>query len=116
VVTIATPLDYSAEGEDPTILSVYGELDLSTAPRLADAIAELIDRGHNRVVLDLDLVEFIDSTAIGVLVAARNRLQDAGGTMSIAAAGPRVRRVAEMCGLDWLLPGEDEPLGEAGGR
>jgi anti-sigma B factor antagonist len=112
-VTMKTPFTYSVEGEDPKLLIVSGEIDLSTAPRLAGAIAELIDRGHNHLVLDLALVEFLDSTGIGILIGARHRLEDVGGTMSIQTAGPRVRRVLELVGLDWLLP-EEEPAGGHG--
>ena len=103
-----TPFRYSVEGEDPTLLAVYGEIDVGTAPRLAGAIAEPISRGRCRLVLDLGSVEFMDSAGIGVLIEARSRLRDVGGGMFIQAAGPRVRRVLELTGLDWLLP-EDEP-------
>ena len=55
-----------------------GELDISTAPDLQDALAELTD-APRRVVVDLSDLEFCDSTGLSVFVRAKNSTDDAGG-------------------------------------
>ena len=63
---------------------------------MAAALAAL-DADPSRVVVDLSGVEFVDSTALGSLVAVRQRLGD--GRLVLAAPGPDVRRTLEVSGL-----------------
>jgi anti-sigma B factor antagonist len=83
-----------------TVLEVRGEIDLSNASELRDALAQAGDVGGGRVVVDLSAVEFLDSTALGVLVAGAKRLREDGGDLVIRAPQPRIRRVFELTGLD----------------
>jgi anti-sigma B factor antagonist len=86
--------------EDGTALvEVAGELDLASAPRLKRTLADAVAAGASGVVLDFSRVAFIDSTALGVLVGV-NRTLPAQARMAIAAAGPDVRNVFELTGLD----------------
>ncbi len=86
--------------EDGTnVLSVEGELDLASAPKLKWALADALAGGATRVVLDLSCVTFIDSTALGVLVGAQRSLS-AGVRLAIACAHPDVLNIFELTGLD----------------
>jgi anti-anti-sigma factor len=60
-----------SDASDPPVITVRGEVDLASAPQLAGAMSELIDRGHTHVAVDLGAVEFIDSTGLGVLAGTR---------------------------------------------
>jgi len=82
-----------------TALTVAGELDLATAPRLKWALTDAIGAGAGRVVLDLSPVTFIDSTALGVLVGVRRSL-GAGSRLAIVCASANVLRIFELTGLD----------------
>jgi len=55
------------------------------------------------VVVDLLGVTFMDSTALGVLVGALKRCRQAGGSMRIVVADPRVLKVFEITGLTELF-------------
>ena len=89
---------------DPPVLTVRGEVDLASAPKLAAAMTELIDRGYTSVAVDLGSVEFIDSSGLGVLVGSLRRLREDGGDLVLRAASPPVTRILELTGLDSLLP------------
>lgn len=93
-----------SDASDPPVMTVRGELDLASAPKLAAAMSELIDRGHTRVAVDLAAVEFIDSSGLGVLVGSLQRLREDGGDLMLRAASPAVARILELTGLDGLLP------------
>jgi anti-sigma B factor antagonist len=93
-----------SDASDPPVITVRGEVDLASAPQLAGAMSELIDRGHTRVAVDLGAVEFIDSTGLGVLVGSLRRLREGGGDLVLRAASPAVVRILELTGLDGLLP------------
>ena len=81
-------------------VTVRGELDLFTAPRLHEALAQSIDLGARRVVVDLAKVTFIDSTALGVLIAVGKELRAGEGSLAIVCQNGNVRRILELTGLD----------------
>jgi anti-sigma B factor antagonist len=94
------------ESNDTTIaLAVTGDLDIATSPALRAAVHDHIGQS---VVIDLAEVGFIDSTALGVLVAARERATNAGGKLIVENVQDAPRRVLEMTGLYGLLVGDNE--------
>ncbi len=88
------------ELEGVSVLSVRGEVDVSTAPRLRQSLVELAEDGRKALVVDLDPVEFIDSTGLGVLVSGLKRFRTQGGDLILACSQPRILRVLEITGLD----------------
>ncbi len=57
------------------VVAVRGEIDLFTAPELKQVLAESIEAGRNRIIVDLTETTFLDSTALGVLIGAVKRLR-----------------------------------------
>jgi len=84
---------------DPVVVRVRGELDMSTAPALSEALGDAAPPSAT-VLVDLAGVAFLDSTAIGTLVAAGKARRDAGGRLQIGARSPIVERVLQITGLD----------------
>jgi anti-anti-sigma factor len=82
---------------DGVVLHLAGELDLYNAGDVAAALDEVAGEGHQRVVVDLAAVEFVDSTALGALVEARKQI--GGETLVLAAPRPDVSRALEISGL-----------------
>jgi anti-sigma B factor antagonist len=85
------------------VLSVLGEVDLTTAPELTRAI-ELVPDLTSRVVVDLSGVTFLDSSGINALVSGKRTLEESGVGLGVvtAPAGP-VRRVFEITQLTGAL-------------
>lgn len=87
-------------GEGCTRLSVSGEVDVSCASELRDAIDTQIAGGlDGELVVDLAEVPYIDSTGIGVLVGAAHRAQEAGGMLVVARPQRNVERVLGLLGV-----------------
>jgi anti-sigma B factor antagonist len=82
-----------------SVISVEGELDLATAPSLKWMLVDSLQTGSSRLVVDLSLATFMDSTALGVLVGVTRRL-DAGARLAIVCAHPNVLKIFEFSGLD----------------
>ena len=83
---------------------VKGDIDIAAAPDLLRRLDEAIDADPGGlVVVDFDAVTFIDSTGLGVLVAAQRRARTAGGTLGVVGVPDRVRQVFEVTGLDRVL-------------
>ncbi len=97
-------LTISTEAKDSvTLISVRGELDLATAPELSDLTTRLLEQGDARLVYDLSGLTFCDSTGLTVFVRAKNRVDELGGRLSLAAPSPIVHRVLDVSGLLQVL-------------
>ncbi|MGH9070271.1 MAG: STAS domain-containing protein [Acidimicrobiales bacterium] len=81
------------------VLAVRGEVDVYTAPRLRESLVELVGGGTNRIVVDLEGVEFLDSTGIGVLVGGLKRVRTHGGELALVCTQQRLLKVFEITGL-----------------
>ena len=88
------------------VVRLGGELDLYNAAQVRAALAEATAEAPERVVVDLGEVEFLDSTALGVLIEARSRLANRAGLM-LAAPGLETRRALQISGLDKLFAVHD---------
>jgi anti-sigma B factor antagonist len=100
------------------VVSVEGELDLSTAPSLKWMLIDALQTEGSRLVVDLSLATFIDSTALGVLVGVTRRLAD-DARLAIVCARPNVLKIFEYSGLDGvfaIFPTLDEALAYARGQ
>jgi len=73
-------------------------LDLQGRPLddLGAVLADLFDRGHRRILLDLRHVTFIDSAGLGELVASKKRALERGGDIKILQPAKRVREILVM--------------------
>jgi anti-sigma B factor antagonist len=105
-------------GERTSVIAVKGELDLSTAPRLKWMLIDSLQAGLDRLVVDLSLASFMDSTALGVLVAVKRRLD---GDQRLAIVCPRtdVLKIFEFAGMDEafaIFPVLDDALANVQGH
>ena len=91
-------IDERLQGDVP-VIAVSGEIDVATAPQLRECLQGVIGRGQTTIVLDLLAVTFLDSTALGVMVAALKRCREAGGDLHIVVADPRIVKIFEITGL-----------------
>ena len=84
----------SRDGVD--VLSVEGEIDVATAPRLIAALNDAVAEAVRSVIIDLTSVGFMDSTGLALLINAHRRLtrRDKGFAV-VCPAGP-LRRVFEL--------------------
>src|SRR5215831_13095009 len=85
--------------EGAVVLTLAGELDLYNAEEVRGALLDACVDEPEVLVVDLEEVRFIDSTALGVLIEARSRMADRNG-FRLAAPGLETRRALEVSGLD----------------
>jgi anti-sigma B factor antagonist len=88
------------EVDDRTcVVTVEGDLDLASAPRLKLALVDLMGKGYGRYVLDLSQLTHMDSMGLGVLVGFHKRL-DNDARLALACVPPKQRKLLELTGLD----------------
>ena len=81
------------------VVRLGGELDLYNAQDVRQALSEACAEAPERIVVDLSQVEFMDSTALGVLIEARAKLEN-GRAFILAAPALETKRALQISGLD----------------
>jgi anti-sigma B factor antagonist len=84
---------------DRTVVTVGGEIDVYTAPKLRDKITELVNAGHHALVIDMEKVEFLDSTGLGVLVGGLKKVRAQDGSMELVCSQDRLLKIFRITGL-----------------
>jgi anti-sigma B factor antagonist len=82
-----------------TVIEVGGEIDVYTAPRLRERIAELVADGHYHLVIDMEGVDFLDSTGLGVLVGGLKKVRAHNGSMQLICTQERLLKIFRITGL-----------------
>jgi anti-sigma B factor antagonist len=93
------PVQSVVEREGSIVVRLAGELDLYNAPMIREALFAALESHPERLVIDLGEVAFVDSTALGVLLEARARLEPRESFV-LAAPGAETRRTLQVSGLD----------------
>jgi anti-sigma B factor antagonist len=100
---------------DQAIMSVAGEIDLYTAPRLhSELMSALAASTPLRLTVDMAGVEFCDSTGMNVLLAAQRRARESGGDLQLASPRPAIRKVLQVTGLESVFTVLDHPAPATG--
>lgn len=87
------------EAGDWSVLEVVGEVDVATAPRLREQLIALVNEERYHIVVDLEGVDFIDSTGLGVLIGALKRVRTHDGDLALVCTESRILKVFEITGL-----------------
>jgi anti-sigma B factor antagonist len=115
---MAFGISRSELGPGTSVISVEGELDLSTAPRLKWMLIDSLEGARSRLVVDLSLATFLDSTALGVLVGVKRRLDD-DARLAIVCSSPNILKIFEFAGMEGvfaIFPTLEDALAYAQGR
>ncbi len=86
------------EEQDTLVLSLKGDLDLTTINTFNNEIDTLMKQGHFIIILDMRECVNIDSTGLGTLVASQRKLVGQGGRL-VVTASPKVKKIFETTRL-----------------
>lgn len=84
---------------DYSVVKLKGEVDIYTAPSLRETIVDTVEKGRYKIVVDLDEVNFLDSTGLGVLVGGLKRVKQHDGELGIICNQEKVLRIFKITGL-----------------
>ncbi len=115
VVTIGVPavedhVDLSLSTRtvgDRTVVEVGGEIDVYTAPKLREQLVDLVADGQYHLVVDMERVEFLDSTGLGVLVGGLKRVRAHDGSLRLVCTQERILKIFRITGLTKVFPIHD---------
>ena len=107
---MAVPFQCVVEPDrDVAVVSLSGELDLATAPKVATCVRELVEADFRSVKVDLTGVTFIDSTGLRTLVEASRFADQYDAALTLIAGPDAVQRAFTLTGLDRCLTFEPPP-------
>ncbi len=89
---------------DVVLATVRGEIDLHNSPRMRTTLLDVVARtSPKKLVLNLGLVPYMDSSAIAVLVEMLQKLRKIGGKLYLTDLQPRVKGLLEIARLDSIF-------------
>ncbi len=83
---------------DSMVITIHGDLDIVTSPRLDECLTRA-QSSHRRIILDLADVDFLDTSALAVIVGHWKKLESAGGMLALAGARYRYTKTLWITGL-----------------
>jgi anti-sigma B factor antagonist len=83
---------------DCMVITIRGDLDIVTSPQLDECLS-VAERTHTRIILDLADVDFLDTSALAVIVGHWKKAEAAGGTLALAGARYRYTKTLWITGL-----------------
>ena len=83
-----------------TVIEVSGEIDVYTAPKLREKLISLVEEGSYQLIVDMEGVEFLDSTGLGVLVGGLKRVRAHDGWIDLVCTQSRILRIFRITGLN----------------
>jgi len=97
-------LPTARQEDDAVIGAIRGEIYLHNSPELRGALIDLLTRNKpKKLILNLGLVPYMDSSAIAVLVETLQRLRKTGGKLYLTNLQPRVKGLLEIARLDSIF-------------
>jgi anti-sigma B factor antagonist len=81
------------------VIEAAGDVDVYSAPAFRKQIVDLVDAGHLHLVVDLDGLEFLDSTGLGVLVGGLKRVRAHRGSLRIVCTKEHIIKPFRITGL-----------------
>lgn len=94
----ANAVKVEAGGETGRI-RLLGEIDHTAVEQLDQAVADLLDQGAQRLLVDFADLSFFDSACISALVRARAKAEERGGTITLTNVNKYARRILDLTGL-----------------
>ena len=82
------------------MVTATGELDLAAGPQLRECLHNVINHGAKAVMLDINGVDFVDSTALGILVSAHKQLAELHRSLILVCSNEQTIRTLQLTALD----------------
>ena len=93
-------LNVYSDSPDYTVVAVGGEIDVYSAPKLREKLISLVEEGSYQLIVDMEAVEFLDSTGLGVLVGGLKRVRAHDGYIDLVCQQSRILRIFRITGLN----------------
>ncbi|MBC5806424.1 MAG: STAS domain-containing protein [Candidatus Eremiobacter antarcticus] len=87
-----------------TVVELSGEFDIYSAPRFKEMIAAYVDGGDRTFVVCLERVSYVDSSALGAVLAMKHKIEGAAGSLSLVTNQVRTLHLLDIAGINRIIP------------
>jgi len=99
VARVEIKMDMHLVNGSTAVVTLDGEIDVYTSPKVKDFIGKLIDKGTYTFTIDMQGVRYIDSTGLGVLIGGLKRVREHGGSVNLVSTNPQTKKIFDITGL-----------------
>lgn len=92
------------ERDGAALIRLSGEVDVYTAPKLKSTLVDLVDKGNFKIVVNLEQVDFMDSSGLGVLVGGLKRVRSHDGAIALVCTQENILKIFRITGLVKVFP------------
>ncbi|MGM7724399.1 anti-sigma factor antagonist [Metabacillus sp. Hm71] len=89
--------------DDKKMVSVAGEIDAFTAPKLREALMPHAEMPNPNLIVNLKQVSYMDSTGLGVFVGLLKVIRKNNGQLNLVELSDRLERLFSITGLDDII-------------
>ena len=98
-------MKFSVDKQDKLVVLELqeGKLNSLTAPKLKSELVILKDEGYRNIILDLNQVDFVDSSGLSSILVGNRICKEAGGSFVICALKEQVKKLIKISQLENIL-------------
>ena len=85
------------------IVALIGKLDTNTAPEAETSLMELVEQGHQRILIDFTDLDFVSSAGLRILLLTAKKISATGGALRVCSLNETVQDIFDMSGFASLL-------------
>ena len=85
------------------VVDVIGEIDVYTVPKFKEHLSKIIEEGHTHLLINLQKVQYMDSSGFGALLGATKRLRPEGGTLGLVGSNQVITRMLKITRLNTIF-------------
>ncbi|MBF0406143.1 MAG: STAS domain-containing protein [Candidatus Riflebacteria bacterium] len=89
--------------KDFTVLSLVGDLDMWTLPQAKEQINQLVNNGKIKIILDLEKMNYIDSSGLGFFIGSLKKLRDSGGDLMLINLNAYIYGIFKLIQLQHII-------------
>ena len=82
------------------IVHINGEIDIYTCPELRTSLTQLIENGSRNLILDLENIQYIDSTGLGTIAHTARAIESDNGQVLVVCTKNQIKKIFEVSGLE----------------
>ena len=85
--------------KDIPSIEIKGEIDIYTCTKLRETLANFSENKESNLILNLESVQYIDSTGLGTIAHTAQKIEQNNGTIYIICNKPQIKKIFEVSGL-----------------
>jgi anti-sigma B factor antagonist len=94
---------------DAARLTITGEVDIATVPRVEEAVATVLAQGARSLIVDLSRLAFVDSSGLRMLITLNDRSAAEGWSLGLIRPPEPASSVFQITGAEENLPFIEDP-------